>query len=307
MATTRHDLQPIALVATDLDGTLLNSHEQVAPRTRAALHAAAENGIEVVLVTGRPPRWLPPVLDAIGLTPTCICANGAIVLESAAETITYIEALDRTDVLHAADVLRDLLPQVGFAVERAPLEHALWDHTANFGHDDDYHPRWPTAPGTVVAPLEQLVDDRPVLKLLARSEREYDQAEVDAILAQAREALGRRLEVTHSERDRLLLEMSAVGVDKGTALARVAADRGLVAAQVAAVGDMLNDLPMIEWAGHGYTVANGHEALHEIAPSLPSNDDFGVADLLEGIVQGKQAWLRDPDSVLPVSERNRRP
>lgn len=283
----RNELAAVSLVATDLDGTLLTSDDQVTARTVQAIHAAQQAGIDVIVVTGRPPRWLPPVLDALEIRPLCVCANGAITIDAASESVVHIEALSPEDVLHAADVLRTLLPQVGFAIERAPIEHALWDHVSNFAHDDEYHPRWPTVPGTIVAELADIVSERPVLKLLARSDRDYAQAEVDDILARTRDALGQRLEVTHSERDRLLLEMSAPGVDKGVAVARVARDRGLSAANVAAIGDMLNDLPMIEWAGFGFTVTNGHEALRAIAPALASNDDEAVAQLIEMLIAAR--------------------
>ena len=54
-----------ALIATDVDGTLLDTHERVTPRTRAAVQAAVANGAKFVLATGRPPRWIPPVVDAL--------------------------------------------------------------------------------------------------------------------------------------------------------------------------------------------------------------------------------------------------
>jgi hydroxymethylpyrimidine pyrophosphatase-like HAD family hydrolase len=91
--------------------------------------------------------------------------------------------------------------------------------------------------------------------------------------------------VTHSERDRLLLEISAPGVDKGTALARLAADRKIASANVAAVGDMMNDLPMLQWASNAYAVANAHPQLFTVAKAIPSNDDDGVALLLEAITR----------------------
>ena len=274
---------PIALVATDLDGTLLNSDELISPRTLAAIHELMANGIHLLLVTGRPPRWLPTVLDQIGVPLTCICANGAIAIEPATHEILFQTGISGVDALHAAEVLREVVPEVGFAIERAPLPADLWNHTAAFAHDHDYHPRWPTMDGTPVAALHELIDDRLVLKLLARSELRLGQERVDEIVHAARAALGQRVEVTHSERDRLLLEISAPGVDKGTALARVASDWAIPAERIVAVGDMMNDLPMLEWAGHPYAVANAHPHLRAMARALPSNDDDGLAVLLEGV------------------------
>jgi Cof subfamily protein (haloacid dehalogenase superfamily) len=273
----------IALVATDLDGTLLNSDEIISPRTLDAIHELLASDVHLLLVTGRPPRWLPTVLDQIGVPLTCICANGAIAIDAATHEILFQTGISGVVALHAAEVLREVVPEVGFAIERAPLPADLWSHTAAFAHDHDYHPRWPTMEGTPVAALHELIDDGLVLKLLARSELRLGQERVDEIVEAARSALGQRVEVTHSERDRLLLEISAPGVDKGSALARLAGEWGIPAERVVAVGDMMNDLPMLEWAGHPYAVANAHPQLRAMARPLPSHDDEGLAVLLEGV------------------------
>jgi hydroxymethylpyrimidine pyrophosphatase-like HAD family hydrolase len=227
------------------------------------------------------------VLDQIGAHLTCICANGAIAIDPATHEILFQDGISGVDALHAAEVLREVVPEVGFAIERAPIPTDLWNHTASFAHDHDYHPRWPTMDGTPVAALHELIDDRLVLKLLARSELRLGQERVDEIVETARAALGQRVEVTHSERDRLLLEISAPGVDKGSALSRLAGDWGVPAHRVAAAGDMMNDLPMLQWSGHPYAVANAHPQLRALARPLPSNDDEGLAVLLEGVVRNE--------------------
>ena len=68
-----------ALIATDVDGTLLSPDEIVTERTRAAVRAAVESGVMFVLATGRPPRWIPPVVEQLGFAPMSVCANGAVV------------------------------------------------------------------------------------------------------------------------------------------------------------------------------------------------------------------------------------
>lgn len=67
------------LIATDVDGTLLDEDERVTPRTRAAVRAAVAAGATFVLATGRPPRWIQPVVDGLGLAPMAVCANGAVI------------------------------------------------------------------------------------------------------------------------------------------------------------------------------------------------------------------------------------
>jgi len=69
------------LVATDLDGTLLRSDGTCSERTRATLAAVELAGIQVVLVTARPPRWLQDLVDLVGEHGVVLCANGAFVYD----------------------------------------------------------------------------------------------------------------------------------------------------------------------------------------------------------------------------------
>ncbi|WP_307846005.1 HAD hydrolase family protein, partial [Rhodococcus sp. CX] len=61
-----------SLVATDVDGTLIDDANRVSERTRAAVHAVVESGTPFVLATGRPPRWIPPVVEELGYAPLSV-------------------------------------------------------------------------------------------------------------------------------------------------------------------------------------------------------------------------------------------
>jgi len=67
------------LVASDIDGTILGHDGKISDRTVRAFHACRDAGLELVFVTGRPPRWLHPLQDQLGHTGTVICSNGAVV------------------------------------------------------------------------------------------------------------------------------------------------------------------------------------------------------------------------------------
>jgi HAD superfamily hydrolase (TIGR01484 family) len=92
------------LVATDLDGTLLRRDFTVSQRTRRALAAAADAGVEVVYATGRPPRWLAAVYEATGQRPITVCANGALTLHG--EEALHVEAIPEEVAAEVRDVLR---------------------------------------------------------------------------------------------------------------------------------------------------------------------------------------------------------
>ena len=67
------------LVASDIDGTILGHDGKISDRTVRAFHACRDAGVELVFVTGRPPRWLHPLQEQLGHTGRVICSNGAVV------------------------------------------------------------------------------------------------------------------------------------------------------------------------------------------------------------------------------------
>ena len=89
--------------------------------------------------------------------------------------------------------------------------------------------------------------------------------------------------VTHSN-GKGLIEAAATGVSKASAVAELAAARGISAAEVIAFGDMPNDLPLLTWAGISCAVANAHPAVLAAATRvIGGHDDDGVAEHLEGL------------------------
>jgi hydroxymethylpyrimidine pyrophosphatase-like HAD family hydrolase len=87
-----------------------------------------------------------------------------------------------------------------------------------------------------------------------------------------------------------MLEMSALGVTKATTLALLCAERGITAAEVVALGDMPNDLPMLAWAGTSYAMANAHPGVRAAAGHVaPANDDDGVAQVIESLLDSRRA------------------
>jgi Cof subfamily protein (haloacid dehalogenase superfamily) len=262
----------IRLAATDLDGTLLRSDGTVSGRTCRAIHAAEEAGIVLALVTGRPPRWMAPVAAATGHAGVAICANGALLYDLHTEQVVGSTLLDAPVALATVAALRAAVPGMSFAAEFTP----------GFGHEASYRHGWDLGEVTVrVGAAEQLLD-QPVVKLLAR----HPTMDRDELLALARELVGADVTVTSSSTTEALLEISAPGVTKATALAGLAERAGIPAADVVAFGDMPNDLPMLDWAGRAVAVANAHPDVLALADEVTaSNDDDGVALVLERLAR----------------------
>lgn len=269
----------IRMLASDLDGTLLRSDGSVSDRTRAALHRAADAGLVVAFVTGRPPRWLHEVADATGHTGVAVGANGAVIYDLKAETVLRAHPLSPELMATLTTELRAKFPAVHFGVE----------YGLAFGHEPGYRHDWEISPthdrlGNPLAPprVADLVDiiAKPGVKLLAKDRG----ADPDQFMLQASRLLAGRATVTHSS-DHGLLEIAAPGISKATGLAEVAASHGVLPAEVAAIGDMPNDVPMLEWAGRSYAVANAHPAAIAAADEvLGSNDEDAVAALIESLL-----------------------
>ena len=259
--------RPPRVVATDLDGTIVRSDGTISTRTRAALTAAEAAGALVVLVTGRPPRWLHGISDATGHRGIAVCANGALVYDLHRDEVVAAHPMSVDIAREIVAALRRAMPGIGFAVESV---------TEGFGYEPAYRPRWPTD-GAVVGEIDELLSG-PLAKLLAR----HEELDSDALLAAAREVVDVDLaEMTHSSRDGLL-EISAAGVSKATTLAALCAEQDRHRADTIAFGDMPNDLPMLAWAAHSVAVANAHpEVLAAVDEVTVSNDEDGVAVVLD--------------------------
>jgi hypothetical protein len=246
------------LVATDLDGTIVRGDGTISARTVAAFARVEAAGARFVLVTGRPPRVMRDIAAAFGHRGTAICANGALAYDMRADTIT-VRHLIAPAVLAAAIA--------ALAVEYPDGRAADEIYQAIFWDINEAIPR----------PGDAALVARPASKLLGR----HLAHNCDDLLARALPAIGGLVSVSHSN-GKGLIEASALGVSKATAVAELAAGHGISRESVIAFGDMPNDLPLLTWAGTSCAVANAHpEVLTAATHVIGSNDDDGVAEYLE--------------------------
>lgn len=265
-------MQAPRLVASDVDGTLLDPHDQVSSRTAAVIGRLTAAGIGFVLVTGRPPRWIPPVIDAVGVGRYAVCANGGVLYDALEDRVLWSRTLDPDALAGLAHTVAGVLPTAGLAVERVGTSaHGA----AAFVAEPAYRHAWPDSDNHVTGRSELLT--APAVKMLVRC----PELSSDAMLAALAPVVGDAADLTYSH-PRGLVEMSPPGVTKATGLAEVAGRLGVEVADVIAFGDMPNDLEMLRWAGHGVAMGNAHPALHEVADEITaSNGDDGLALVLE--------------------------
>lgn len=262
------------MVASDVDGTLIDHREQVSARTKAAIEALIADGVPFVLATGRPPRWIDPVVDGLGYAPLCVCGNGAVIYDSANDRVLDSRTLDIETLTWAADLAEHLLPGCGLAAERvgATAHDAA---TPQFVSSPEYEHAWLNPDDTQVSRAE--VISAPAIKMLIR----LPGTSSNDMRTVLEPHLAGRADLTYST-DNGLIELSAPGVTKATGLAVVAQRLGVQHSSLIAFGDMPNDVPMLLMAGHGVAMANAHpEAIAAADEVAPSNTDDGVARTLE--------------------------
>ncbi len=260
------------LVATDLDGTLLGARGELSERTARTWRRLDAAGIESVIVTARPPRWVDHLAGITGDHGIVLCGNGAFVYDVARRRVRETHGIE-PDAFHA--LLADLrgIDGVTLAVELADGLHREPDYLS------DGIGGVPEQVDSVIA-LDAV--DRPVGKILART----DAMDMDAFHAQVTEVIGQRALLSVSS-DCGLAEIGPAGVTKAAALEAWCAGLAIDADDVWAFGDMPNDIPMLAWAGTGWAVANAHPEVHAVADrACGANTEDGVAIALEEMLEG---------------------
>jgi Cof subfamily protein (haloacid dehalogenase superfamily) len=267
------------LVASDLDGTLLDSDGVVSPRTRAALEACWDAGIPVVGVTGRGPRLLESVRVALGGRGIAVLSQGGFVVDLERDEVLRTVALPREQaervIRQIEQVAGDLVLAVEDAAEQGEVHARL---RVQHGFD------WPYPEPAHLLPRGEVLPEGAVLKAFLRSSTLGQ----DELLARAREVVDPAdAELTHAGLG--FIEVLPPGITKASGL-QLALDRyGVGFGDVLVFGDMPNDLPMLgavtDAGGRAVAVANAHPSVRALAPEVTSGHDAdGVARYLEAVL-----------------------
>lgn len=271
------DVGSVALVASDLDGTLLlppgartsrtgeavNRLGALSERTADVLDRMRARGIDLVAVTGRPPRWVAGLGLGSGL---CVCSNGALVVDLDTGAVVEEHTLTVEAATEIVARLKRLHPTGMMAVE----------YREGVGMEPAWHEQVPRGSAQSVGPAHELVQHA-AAKILLKVPDTSGDAYIDA----AAEAVG-DLGVVTASGGLQLVEISARGVDKATTLATICAERSIPAPRVVAFGDARNDLPMLAWAGTGVAMGDAHPSVIAAADDVTGTcSEDGVACWIE--------------------------
>jgi Cof subfamily protein (haloacid dehalogenase superfamily) len=265
---------PYKLLALDMDGTLLTSHKEVSPRTRAALRDLAERGVPIAFCTGRCfkelmdwPRELPFIRYGV-------LASGAVEYDFAHKTTLDISALGTETILKAMEIA---------SIEK-PMTHVLGigDSVAR---PDDVRVMERYGMGVYKPMYEKICTFADDLEEWVRThEGEVVKLNFYHVDSRSRDRTRERiaragLPITLANAEVGSVECSASGVSKAQGLRMLATHLGIGLDDVVAVGDSDNDLTALSAVGMPVAMGNASESIRRLAKLVvASNDEDGIAE-----------------------------
>jgi Cof subfamily protein (haloacid dehalogenase superfamily) len=270
----------IQMLAIDLDDTLLRSDLTISFRTRNAIRKAEAMGCVVVLASGRIPSAMEQFSRLLGLHKRpgyLICNNGTMIQESHTGKLIFEVKIPPKVAL----IAYDLAAAEGFPVQLYEDDIMYISRPNEYA---DYDQKLTGLRQVVVENFRAMVGhgcykllipgDPMILRPLENILKTYIGSESTIFTSKP-----------------YFLEILPENTNKGTGLAKVAEILGIPQRAVLAIGDSMNDEAMIRWAGIGVAMANGDDRIKDIAVMVTekTNDDDGVAELIERYILGKEA------------------
>jgi len=241
------------------------------PRTEAALRAAGEAGIHVVIATGRMYRSVLPYADTIGVTAPLVCYQGAAVVDPVTGEWLLHEPIPVELAREAIGAVEDEGFALNCYVDDDLYVAAITEHARSYADFQSI-------------PLHEVGDllgwiERPPTKLVVVD----DPARLDELRPRLEQRFGDRLYIAKSLP--YFLELASPTISKGSGLAFVAEHVGFTRERTIAFGDGENDLELLDWAGFGIAVGNADDSLKARADWIcPSAEEEGVAQVLEALL-----------------------
>lgn len=275
---------PIKLLATDLDGTLVPDLNTIPPRTQAAVRAAVERGVRVVIATGREYEITRHFVQLLGLTDPIICYQGALIYDPHTGQPIAREGLSLTTTHALIDQARGL----GLALNLFLNGKAYTEHLTD--QSWDFYSRVGTA-------LVQVDDLKQVFSIPAiKAIIVHPPAEAETVTGHLRQTLGPDVKIFHSQD--ALTEVTAARVSKGSALQTLATYYTIPQEEVMAIGDHDNDVEMIAWAGLGVAMGNASAKARAVAKVIaPPLNEEGAAWAIEHFILNASSNPDEPPSA----------
>jgi len=271
---------PVRLIALDIDGTLLDERSHLPAINRDTVAAAAERGIEIALVTGRRYDFATPIARQFPCPLTMIVNNGALVKSSSGDT-HFVNLLPRSIAARVLDETAAFRELASVCFDRPRESQVIYERIdwedplrrAYFERNREYLAE--------TSPLPACLTEDPIQVMFTGSVNQV--REVETFLNRLPFAADYSLAMTvYEKRDFGLVDVVAPGCSKGATLAEWVRRRGWSREDVMAIGDNLNDLEMLQFAGLPVVMGNSVPELKSLGwRETLTNDQGGVAAAIE--------------------------
>lgn len=281
------------LIASDLDGTLLNDRGQISEKNAAAIKKAIDSGLYFAAATGRSRQAASIPLREAGIHCPIISLNGAMLFNEQGELLHSIE-MERESAEKVLEVCRERGMYLEFftnkgilSVSREHFMEVLVDimqsahpHLTAEDIRAHAHLRFQFEPVEFIDNYDMIfeMEDIRIYKILAFS---IDRGQ----LLEARKALKNDTHMAITSSGDINLEFNHSEAQKGIALQRLAEYLDVPLKDVVALGDNWNDVSMFQVAGLGIAMGNASDEIKKLADrTTKSNIEDGVAEVIEQIL-----------------------
>lgn len=273
----------IELVAVDVDGTLVDSGKQIRPDVKKTIKEAADRGVKFAICTGRSPREIRGIAEALPEAEYGVTANGAYVVDLRKKETVFADTMSGREIRSIYRTLSefDMMFEIFLDHEVIADRRCLQDPD-RYGVGDLKALVVSTRTG--IGDMKEYLENPDLragkVNIFFRDPGQRDEA--------AAKADGLPFYITQQEATNL--EFTKQSVNKGEGLRKLAESLGIKRENTMAIGDNNNDIPMLEYAGVSVAMGNGLRAVKERADFVTAtNEEDGVARALEKFVLGRGA------------------
>ncbi|KIZ03474.1 hypothetical protein MNEG_4483 [Monoraphidium neglectum] len=259
----------IKLIASDVDGTLVNSKQQLTPGVEAAVQRAHAAGVPLIVATGKARGpWVPKVLPRLGPPMPGVFLQGLLICDAEGRTL-YSRCLEEDVLLACIRLARGAGITLTAYTDDRIMADALDEQTERLLF---YQEPTPEAVGN----LEGIVGKRDVQKVIFMAPQE----QIDQLRPEVAAALEGRATLTTALKG--MLEVLPLGASKGEGVRWLLDHMGRDARHLMALGDGENDIEMLQLAALGVAMGNAGPGLRAVADVITgTNDEDGVAQAIE--------------------------
>ncbi len=287
------------LIATDIDGTLLDSYGNVSKENIEAIKKAKKQNIEVVLTSGRMPKAMMAIANQVNAENYLICGNGAMIYDVKEEKVIYNNYLSKKKLLEIIKICDENSIYYNVytndvIITKTLNYNLLYYHNENLKNPEekrikmyiteDIYNYVQNYEGDDFLKITICDSDEQIFKSIINKLKQIKQVDVLEVSHMSKKIIKHGTE--EIEIAYFYTEITNENANKWTAIEKLIEHLNIKKEEVMAIGDNINDEPMIKNAGLGIAMGNSSPYIKSIANKVVADNNYsGVAEAIEEILQ----------------------